>query len=785
MFDPHSMGSGGHDDHSNSARHHHDNSLVNALIARYGQDPSADSRAAPRPRGSHIVAPSSPRGTPAQQPHQLWWTVETDAEAARVPRPAVAGGPHLTQLALHHLRSIGLGDVAAVFSQELKSAGFPSEFSDVLRSPLQLGQPSLAHASALTQLLAPMAATRAQVRELLSTGAHMFPATVEGAPHDQMTLHHLISMCEEPMWSDVCSPTARHRVYTRPDTGAVRAAPVNALVEQITRVCVRPHVTQSEEELRLEADFRRKFFATHRHFCPSRVVLAKLFQRFTVPCALPLALQFDANNIVLDCHPKVYHCETQAVPLLPAVGAHLPTTTPEVQDNAVWLDLYAKVCKAVQVKTVAVMCEWLSMFPEHFDGVMEEALITFVHEACCMPAVPWSNTPIELAQAGEKLKLLLAEQSAAMAAAAATRSSRLARHSSTGAEHVSNRKRRNIGAPNAEFDAEVSSCIADVSSVGGGASSLIPTGGAGLTKISAKAIMIKWALPSLDESKLANQITVVDHYLLRRITPAELFAQSSDAGTRGNSSAAVRAASANVHALLRRGEETVRWLVCEIIWGGGDTDANSADGGEFDPDSVPMIVDEAGRAYVREIEKRVQIIQKIVSLAFRLIEVNNLHSAFAVFLALRHPAVLRLYDVWRNVPRDAQDNISELRELFNFDKGYRIYRDYLASMQDDDVYPVIPIVQVTVDELRRIQREPTVLLDSNGMPIVHWRKYDVLGALYNRFLGMKEQVVPAEFVALPPCVAWIEHRLNKARHADFEMIVRASLKAQTSKRTST
>lgn len=752
------------------------------LMARYGQDPNAGSRATPKPRGSTIVSTTytstSSSGSIAGKsgagdslPSQagrfsgLWWTPDADEDLNSIPRPTHAGGPHLSQMILQHLRSAGLGDVAAVFAQELKSAALAPEYFDVLKTPLPLPPPSLTQSSALTHALCPLAATRSQAKELLATGTQVFAASVEGSSHDQMTLQSLLVMFDEPMWSDVCSPMAKHRVYSRPDTGALRAAPLNAMIEQLTAVVVRPHVTESDSRQRLAADFRRKFFATHRHFAPSRVVLAKLFQRFVVPSSLPLALQYDGHGVIVDCHPKTYTCDVPAVPLMPAVGQPLPSTSAEAQDNAVWLDLYSRVTKALQIKVVGVLCEWLSTFPEHFDSVMEEALVTFVHEACASPAVPWANCPVELEQGAEKIKLLLAEQNAAMVAAAAQRNSRIARAATTGAEHVAGRKRRNIGAPNAEFDIEVGLAVQE------GAPGRVP-----------KSLMVRWSLGTLDEAKLANQITTVDHFLLRRITTSEVFAQSTDVGTRGHTNSALRAASSNVHAFLRRGEETMRWLLCEIIWGGDVTTAASQDSDDFDPDIVPQVVDESGRAYVREIEKRVQLIQKVVALAFRLIELNNLHSAFAVYLALRHPTILRLYDVWRNVPRDVNDNIAELRELFNFEKGYRMYRDYLASMSDDDLYPVIPVLQVNIDELRRIQREPTVLLDSNGGPIVHWRKYDVVGSLYSRFLSYKDAVVPAEFVPVPACISWIELKLSKARHADFETIVRASLKAQPTKR---
>lgn len=746
-----------------------DNSLVNMLMARYGQDPNASTRQLPKNRGATVVTPSN-----AATANTLWWTPESDEDLNSIQRPVHAGGAYLSQIILQHLRSSGLGDVAAVFAQELKSATVSPEYFDILKAPLQLPQPNLSQASALTHLVCPLAATRSQAKELLSTGAQVFTASIEGSNHDQMTLHNLFSQYEEPMWSDACSPTWRHRIYSRPDTGALRAAPINSMMEQLTSVHIRPHVTESDEKLRAAANFRRKFFATHRHFVPSRVVLAKLFHRFIVPCSLPLALQYEAHGILIDCHPKTYNCDVQAVPLMPALGQPLASTTAEAQDNAVWLDLYSRVTKAIQIKVLGVISEWLTMFPDHFDSAMEEALITFVHEACGSPAIPWANCPVELEQGAEKIKLLLAEQNAAIVAAAANRNSRISRASTTGAEHISNRKRRNIGAPNAEFDIEVATAMTE------GAAGKVP-----------KSLMVKWTLANLDEAKLANQITTIDHFLLRRITPSELFAQSTDIGTRGHSNSAMRAASSNVHAFLKRGEELMRWLLCEIIWGGGggggdsatNTSVNASDqADDFDPDVVPQIVDETGRAYVREIEKRVQLIQKTVALAFRLIELNNLHSAFAVYLVLRHPSLLRLYDVWRNVPRDVNDNIAELRELFNFEKGYRMYRDYLSSMSDDDLYPLIPVLQVSVDELRRIEREPTVLLDSNGGPVVHWRKYDVIGSLYSRFMIVKESIVPAEFVAVPACISWLEFKLNKARQADFETIVKASLKAQPSRK---
>jgi hypothetical protein len=306
---------------------------------------------------------------------------------------------------------------------------------------------------------------------------------------------------------------------------------------------------------------------------------------------------------------------------------------------------------------------------------------------------------------------------------------------------------------------------------------------------------VRWFLGSVDEARIANQLAVVDHFLLRRVPAEELLYQAFCT----SSSPPAQAQAPNVQVALRRADGVMQWLVCEILWapqffGASDGGAAGLDvlqqqqphhqgpaglaNAEYRLDALVTRLSPDGAVLPAELEPRAAAIVKVAALAYRCVEVNDLMSAYACVMALRHPAVVRLHEVWDLVPPATVEGIAGLRELFGFDRGYRAYRDYIGSLRDDDAYPVVPLLQITVDELRRIDAEPTVLLDSLGTPVVHWRKYAVMGSLLARFQAQADAVVPAEFVPVPAALQWIEGRIRCARRVDTETVIRASLVVQ-------
>jgi hypothetical protein len=182
-----------------------------------------------------------------------------------------------------------------------------------------------------------------------------------------------------------------------------------------------------------------------------------------------------------------------------------------------------------------------------------------------------------------------------------------------------------------------------------------------------------------------------------------------------------------------------------------------------------------GRPQATQLESaamlRCQVVTKLIAVTFRLVELNNLHSAFAIYCAMRHPAVTRLRQMWAQLPVQSVGSLDELHRFFGFEKGYRGYKEYVASVPDDDVYPLIPIMSVMVDEVRRVTTsEPTVLRDAVGWTVLHWRKYDVLGTVYDQLHGLTGRPIPSEFTPDAACVDWLREAMADALSTPEEFL---------------
>lgn len=763
-------------------------SMLAAVTAKYGTDANRVINPPLRSAMMSQLEYVNPEAPPSQDAVATLFAGGKGREQ-RVDAERLPGGPVLAHLVLHHLATEGLHALEQTMVSEMRTAGLSHEYYSSAMAPINLRTD--AGQSALAMLLCPMSLTRQSLLQLAEDTPGHIRATVSGPQINDVCLALLTEMALEPMWADVGhGQKSQQRMYVAAATGHVLAAPLNQLVEHLTAVRIVPHVSMTEAMTEHRKAFTRRFFLTHRHMTDSRTLLVKLIQRAFVPISLNFTDQFEGNGITIsvpdtqaagkdvltalaqqggnaaaaaalsDFDPllvnALYSMNGAASPLRGGgrqgavasnpVGRLHPSTN-IVLANAKASKYHAQVTRLVHIQVLSCILFWLKHHPGHFDALMHQAVLTFLDELCYSPGI-WSEAPAELAQGAEQIKLAIRASAQQLDS---QRSGGLPTSSSSGRLAGVSASRESAGKKSATVDFLFT------------LQHRTKVGIAGMPDDMRGDAL---GLLHVDDARLANQITTFDHALLRRIKLHELTAHLASAHTRTVQSSFNPAM--NVAALLSRGEATSLWAVTEILI------ALTAP----PPSARQSDAQQPASASASTVPLAAAVLAKFIALIFRLIEVNNLHSAFAIFCGLRHPCIARLTDTWDLLSASARRSFAELVNFFGFENGYRNYQDYIDSVSDAAVYPIVPVLAVTMDELRRLEgAEATVLRDAHGGGVVHWRKLDVLGELYGRFLAFQEAPIPAEFELHEACLMWMNEQLAKAIH-DPEKLCALSFRAQ-------
>eukprot|EP01059_Diplonema_ambulator_P036763 TRINITY_DN9335_c0_g1_i1.p1 TRINITY_DN9335_c0_g1~~TRINITY_DN9335_c0_g1_i1.p1 ORF type:complete len:710 (+),score=211.39 TRINITY_DN9335_c0_g1_i1:21-2150(+) len=270
-----------------------------------------------------------------------------------------------------HLRKLGLVESAEAFYKE----GFVDDTSQVAQALSNIS------VSPLQSLLGTKQSTEQCIQRLLQDTPNKLVAS---AHHffDRDTMTQLVDMALQPMWSP---PTKIHfKTTTSTDTqldvarmSLIRAASLNQLIERITKVVYQSNVRQELTDL--ESQFVQAFLRTYKHFCAPHTLLAKIFQRWSVPKGLPLTDGYYNHYIMMN-------------------------TTKKSSSAKYWLSVSNKI----KYRIASTILDWIREFPEDWDEVMIQTLEVFIddnfYEPC--PASPYGST--ELLQFSEAIKTALA-----------------------------------------------------------------------------------------------------------------------------------------------------------------------------------------------------------------------------------------------------------------------------------------------------------------------------------------------------------------------------------------
>eukprot|EP00759_Apiculatamorpha_spiralis_P054817 PhF_6_TR7039/c0_g1_i1/m.10569/K03099/SOS; son of sevenless len=171
-----------------------------------------------------------------------------------------------------------------------------------------------------------------------------------------------------------------------------------------------------------------------------------------------------------------------------------------------------------------------------------------------------------------------------------------------------------------------------------------------------------------------------------------------------------------------------------------------------------------------DVKGRVNKMAYFSSLLQCFVGINNLNAAFAVSLALRHPALHRMKNTV-TLYRKEHEKHEKAEHYFHshISRSLAFYKKYLESIQDTETYPVLPVVGALVREMRFLEfSEPLALVDGNRY-VVHWRKFAVFEEMVSMMKRYQAVVVPPEVSILPHFQYWLNTLVESVPHSDEDL----------------
>ena len=190
---------------------------------------------------------------------------------------------------------------------------------------------------------------------------------------------------------------------------------------------------------------------------------------------------------------------------------------------------------------------------------------------------------------------------------------------------------------------------------------------------------------------IAQQLTLIDHQFLRRITASDLLHKAHTKP----------ASSPNLQAFIRRFNDTAFWAVTEIL-------------------------------KTIQSKSRTAMICKFIELASLLRNYKNFSSCLAILSGLRCTPIARLKQTWKNIPKDMRAQFDDLTGLASPSDNYSYYRKSLQAAQP----PLIPYLGCMTKDFTAIDELPTFISGER----VNWKKMKEMGTILNLLRAAQDTV---------------------------------------------
>ncbi|PRP77868.1 hypothetical protein PROFUN_08542 [Planoprotostelium fungivorum] len=211
----------------------------------------------------------------------------------------------------------------------------------------------------------------------------------------------------------------------------------------------------------------------------------------------------------------------------------------------------------------------------------------------------------------------------------------------------------------------------------------------------------------LDPKSLAEQITLIDWSLLKKISPYEFFHKSFDSPDR----------SPNFYKMVEKFNQWSMWVMSEILFN-------------------------------QKANVRAFIISHFIKTAEQCRKLGNFHGCYAIIAGLNYSAISRLVQTWEKVGRKYMVKYNRLCSLFEMTHNFKNYRDAIQAHGDK---PMIPYLGLIPKDLTALEELPTFTSDN----LVNFEKMRKLHRTLKviRDAQQRQYNVPIE----PELVTYLKH----------------------------
>ncbi|KAJ6226810.1 guanine nucleotide exchange factor [Anaeramoeba flamelloides] len=179
----------------------------------------------------------------------------------------------------------------------------------------------------------------------------------------------------------------------------------------------------------------------------------------------------------------------------------------------------------------------------------------------------------------------------------------------------------------------------------------------------------------IDNDEFVRQITLIEFQLFEKIKPIEFLEQKWLMNSQTNQ-------CNNLLKFLNHFNSFINWLVSKII-------------------------------SQKEIQKRVSLISKLIKIAEKCLQINNLNTLIEIIIALTHPAIYRLRQTWNKIPKDL---IQTWKNISRFSKKSNNYKELKQKLKSTQISPnpVLPYLGIFLSDLISIDNlHPNFISSSN------------------------------------------------------------------------